>query len=52
MHVHHIKPFKAFNYLPGVNNNYLKANNLNNLICFCDSCHMTEEQKRQKNKRE
>jgi len=37
--VHHIKPFNSFSYLPGVNDNYKKANRLDNLISLCPSCH-------------
>lgn len=37
--VHHIKPFKEFGYIPGVNENYMEANALDNLITLCRSCH-------------
>lgn len=37
--IHHIKPFKTFGYIPGENENYLQANDLNNLVTLCMSCH-------------
>ena len=33
INVHHIIPYRYFN------NNYLKANNIDNLICLCPKCH-------------
>lgn len=39
LHVHHIVPFREFGYVPGENDNYLEANELQNLICLCRSCH-------------
>lgn len=41
--VHHITPFRAFNYIPGENENYLQANDLINLISLCRNCHMKAE---------
>lgn len=41
--VHHIQPFRTFNYIPTVNDNYLLANDLCNLICLCSRCHTEEE---------
>lgn len=41
--VHHIKPFREFNYIPDKNNNYKKANKLTNLICLCTGCHKLAE---------
>ena len=43
--VHHIKTFRSFNYISGVNKNYLEANDLNNLITLCakNGCHMLVE---------
>lgn len=38
-HVHHIKPFRSFGYIPGENDAYLQANALENLITVCPSCH-------------
>lgn len=40
--VHHIKPFKSFNYTKE-NNNYKEANKLTNLISLCPSCHKAAE---------
>jgi len=37
--VHHIRPFREFGYVPGVNDNYIKANALDNLVTLCRSCH-------------
>lgn len=37
--VHHIVPFRNFNYVIKENTNYLSANNLSNLISLCMSCH-------------
>lgn len=37
--VHHIKPFREFDYIPDVNDNYLAANDLTNLISLCKKCH-------------
>ena len=37
--VHHIIPFREFGSLPGVNDSYLQANQLDNLITLCRSCH-------------
>jgi len=41
--VHHIKPFCEFGYVPGENENYREANRLDNLVSFCQPCHMQEE---------
>lgn len=41
--VHHIKPFRTFGYVPGVNENYLQANVLENLITLCRACHRRAE---------
>lgn len=43
--VHHKKPFKSFNYIPNKNDNYLDANNLDNLIVLCMICHRKIEYK-------
>lgn len=43
LHVHHIKPFRVFNYIRGINENYKEANRLENLICLCGKCHMQVE---------
>ncbi len=37
--VHHLTPFRAFGYIPGVNDNYLLANRLENLVLVCRACH-------------
>lgn len=37
--VHHITPFRCFNYVVGENDNYLFANDLDNLITLCPKCH-------------
>ncbi len=41
--VHHIRPFRSFGYLPGVNENYRLANQLDNLRTLCRSCHQKVE---------
>jgi DEAD/DEAH box helicase domain-containing protein len=41
--VHHLTPFRAFGYIPGVNENYLLANRLENLVLVCRSCHQRIE---------
>ena len=43
LHVHHIRPFREYGYLPGENENYRIANNLENLITLCPSCHRRAE---------
>lgn len=43
LHVHHIRPFREFNYAPGQNENYQEANQLDNLITLCPSCHRQAE---------
>ena len=37
--VHHIEPFRSFNYIPDENNHYLDANRMDNLMAVCRSCH-------------
>ncbi len=37
--VHHLRPFRIFDYRPGENANYLLANRLSNLITLCPECH-------------
>jgi len=39
LHVHHLRPFREFGYVRGENENYLQANDLDNLITVCPSCH-------------
>ncbi|MCP4299522.1 MAG: DEAD/DEAH box helicase, partial [Gammaproteobacteria bacterium] len=43
LHVHHIRPFREFDYVPSVNDHYLQANQINNLITLCPSCHRRAE---------
>lgn len=43
LHVHHIRPFRDFNYIPGQNDNYKQANQPDNLITLCPSCHKQAE---------
>jgi len=42
-HVHHIRPFREFGYVRGQNENYKFANELNNLLTVCPSCHRRVE---------
>jgi DEAD/DEAH box helicase domain-containing protein len=41
--VHHLTPFRVFGYIPGVNDHYLLANRLENLVLVCRSCHQRIE---------
>ena len=41
--VHHIRPFRSFGYVPGVNENDKLANRLENLRTLCRSCHRKVE---------
>jgi DEAD/DEAH box helicase domain-containing protein len=41
--VHHIIPFRSFGYIPGLNDNYLQANDLDNLQTLCRACHSRAE---------
>ena len=41
--VHHVRPFREFNWSPGQNDNYLQANHLENLITLCTACHRQAE---------
>jgi len=41
--VHHIQPFRTFNYVKDENTNYLQANHLSNLITLCRKCHKHAE---------
>ncbi|NKQ37533.1 MAG: DEAD/DEAH box helicase [Chloroflexi bacterium] len=43
LHVHHIRPFRDFHYIPGQNENYRQANQLENLVTLCPSCHRQAE---------
>ncbi|MDY7076650.1 MAG: DEAD/DEAH box helicase [Chloroflexota bacterium] len=44
--VHHVTPFRAFGYVPGVNDFYKLANQLENLITLCPTCHRRVERAR------
>ena len=44
--VHHITPFRAFGYVPGVNDLYKLANRLENLVTLCPACHRRVERTR------
>lgn len=44
LHVHHVRPFRDFGYLPGRNSNYKQANELDNLVTLCPSCHRRAEE--------
>jgi DEAD/DEAH box helicase domain-containing protein len=37
--VHHMRPFRTFDYRPGQNATYMLANALSNLITLCPECH-------------
>jgi len=41
--VHHLTPFRAFGYVPGVNDFHRIANRLENLITLCPNCHQQLE---------
>ncbi len=43
LHVHHIRPFRDYGYVPGVNDHYLQANELDNLVTLCPGCHRRAE---------
>lgn len=43
LHVHHIRPFREFGYIPGQNDHYLTANQVDNLATLCPSCHRRAE---------
>ena len=42
-HVHHVTPLRAFGYVQGVNDLYVLANQLENLISLCSVCHRQVE---------
>lgn len=42
-HVHHLRPFRSFGYIPGVNEAYIEANALDNLLTLCPTCHQRAE---------
>lgn len=41
--VHHIRPFREFGYIPGENRNDRLANQLDNLMTLCPTCHQRAE---------
>jgi len=43
LHVHHIRPFREYGYIPGENENYRQANAIGNLITLCPGCHRRAE---------
>ncbi|MCW5863472.1 MAG: DEAD/DEAH box helicase [Anaerolineae bacterium] len=43
LHVHHIRPFREYGYVPGRNENYRQANQIDNLVTLCPSCHRRAE---------
>jgi DEAD/DEAH box helicase domain-containing protein len=43
LHVHHIRPFREYGYIPGQNESYRQANQLDNLIVLCAACHRRAE---------
>jgi DEAD/DEAH box helicase domain-containing protein len=43
LHVHHIRPFRDYGYVPGKNEEYRRANELENLVTLCASCHRQAE---------
>ncbi len=46
--VHHLKPFRSYGYVPGENRNDRLANDLDNLMTLCPSCHQRAESARGK----
>jgi DEAD/DEAH box helicase domain-containing protein len=41
--VHHIRPFRDYGYVRRENENYLQANQVDNLVTLCPSCHRRAE---------
>ncbi|MCC6169310.1 MAG: DUF1998 domain-containing protein, partial [Caldilineaceae bacterium] len=41
--VHHLIPFRTFGYVAGLNDAYLAANRLSNLVLVCRTCHQRLE---------
>jgi DEAD/DEAH box helicase domain-containing protein len=41
--VHHLTPFRTYGYVPGINEHYLLANRLSNLVLVCRACHQRLE---------
>jgi DEAD/DEAH box helicase domain-containing protein len=44
LHVHHLRPFRDFGYMPGQNEHYRQANRLSNLMTLCPACHRRAEE--------
>jgi DEAD/DEAH box helicase domain-containing protein len=44
--VHHLTPFRVFGYVPGRNEHYKLANQLENLVTLCPTCHRQAERAR------
>lgn len=44
LHVHHLRPFRDFGYVPQRNEQYVQANRLENLITLCPTCHRRAEE--------
>jgi DEAD/DEAH box helicase domain-containing protein len=45
-HVHHVTPFHSFGYVPGQNELFGLANQLDNLVTLCPACHRRVEKAR------
>jgi DEAD/DEAH box helicase domain-containing protein len=45
-HVHHVTAFRSFGYVPGENDLFSLANQLDNLITLCPACHRRVERAR------
>jgi DEAD/DEAH box helicase domain-containing protein len=43
LHVHHIRPFRDYNYISGENDHYRQANQIDNLVTLCPACHRRAE---------
>lgn len=43
LHIHHIRPFRDYGYIPDRNEAYIQANDLDNLVTLCASCHRRAE---------
>lgn len=43
LHIHHIRPFRDYGYIPDKNEAYILANDLDNLVTLCSSCHRRAE---------
>jgi DEAD/DEAH box helicase domain-containing protein len=43
LHIHHLRPFREYGYVPGKNDAYRQANDIENLVTLCPSCHRRAE---------